>query len=196
MEVCTNRLGGPLKTRGLDDNWLDADARKRGFVSAWAPDASEFYGRLWRQHVLESPRYFIELVGTQRLPLALVPPYRYKRSYSADSNLSSLQKAEGLTKWGFVQRYPWKVLQHRGFEIAMAAISALLLAAMLASVVILRRNWRLMTWLVVPWLATIVLMCFVKQIEARNVSTVLVVQSVAAAIVLTALFRQRRSGAP
>ena len=178
-----------------DDSWLGEDAWKRGFASPWTPEASEFYGRLWRQHVLEHPGYFISLVVKHRLPLALVPPYRYW-DYSGDSDLWSQKYAEGLTKWGFVRKYPWKVLRHRGIEIAMAAVSALLLFSMPASILLLRRDWQSIAWLVIPWLVTIVSMCLVKNIESRNISPVLVVHSVAAAIVITALFSRQHSGAP
>ena len=183
----------------LDDGWVDNDARKRGFVSVWSVEADQFYRKLWKQNIQEHPDYFAKLIFTQRLPLALIPPYSYRRENSPEFDFTAIRDTEGLTKWGVVQKYPLEVIKYRGFEIAMAFVSLLLLLSMIAAVFIHRRNWRVMGWLIIPWLLTIVSMCLVKQIEARNVSSILVMQVVTVAIVLTALVetrrQRRRSGA-
>ena len=121
----------------LDDGWVDEDARKRGFVSAWSVDADQFYRGLWKKYVSERPDYLAKVVLTQRLPLALIPPYSYRRANSPEFDFTTIRDREGLTKWGVVQRYPLQVLQYRGFEIAMAGISALLLASLLAAIVLI-----------------------------------------------------------
>lgn len=175
----------------LDDNWLGGDAVKRGFSSQWSPEASEFYARKWRENIAADPVFFLKTVMKERLPFALIPGYTYKHGRSNEEvNLSDLQAAERLTKWQFVERYPLLVLRNRGFEIAMMGLSAVLLVIMLISVVVMKSSWHKMAWLIIPWIATISSISIVKQIESRNVSTILVVQSVAVAIVIVALLRR------
>lgn len=178
----------------LDDAWADRDARKRGFTTVWSSEADEFYRKLYWQCVREHPGFWARNLVINRLPVALIPPYEPP---SRDDRLfTDYRQREGLTRWGVVMKYPGMVLTHKGPAMLTAMLSGLLVVAMLAAVVIERRRWRQMMWLVLPWLFVIVVISLVKQIEPRNVAGTLIVLTAAAGVVVEHFIasRQRKKG--
>ncbi len=179
----------------LNDGWVEHDARDRGFATAWSPEADGFYRRLYWQCVREHPGFWARTLFIKRMPMAMVP--RYELPSGDERFFSDYRRREGLTPLGVVLKHPGMVLEHKGPAVLLVALSALLVAAMLAAAVIRRRQWRQMMWLLLPWLFVIAVMSLVKQVEARNVAGMRVVQAAAAGVVIEHFIsrRQRRSGA-
>ena len=166
----------------LNDAWVDDDARKRGFTTAWSPEADEFYRKLYWQCVREHPGAWVRNIVVNRLPGGLVPLFELP---SSDHRFFyDYRQREGLTRLGVVMKHPDMVLKHKGPALLMATLSALLAVAMLAAAVIKRRRWRQATWLVLPWLFVIAALSVVKQIEPRNVVGLVVLQASAAGVVI------------
>ena len=173
----------------LSDEWLTKDAIRRGFVNgAWTPRADEFYRRAWRQSIMQHPVTFARLVMLHRVPMALVPPYIVRRFPTQGFSFAKMRLEGGLSALQCVRRYPGTILANYWVEMFMATCSAVLLVGIVALAFQRRYSGRAVVWLLVPWIFSMGTMVVVKQIEPRNVSGVLVVQSLALAVALEGLY--------
>lgn len=180
----------------LSDEWLIEDAVKRGYPTAWCHDADVFYRRQFIEHLREDPVYYLRLVLVHRLPLALAPPYQvFQEDPDSEFRFSKVMQKEGLSRWGVVRKYPMKVVARFGPRLIMLGLSGLLTLNLFWVLVAMRRRWRQMAWLLVPWLYVVGTMVLLKFVEPRNVSGVLVVQTVALALTAIALVDRRRRAA-
>jgi hypothetical protein len=170
----------------LDDNWIEQDARARGFArGAWSPEADLFYGDLYRQHVREHPLYVAKLVLVHRLPFAVVPPYLVRDPRERpEFRFGELRQQTGLSNWGVVRTYPGAFFRLMWPELAMIALSGLLAANLLGLLAWARRRWRELSWLLLPWAYHVGSLSLVKYIEPQNVAVVLGVQSVGLGLTL------------
>jgi 4-amino-4-deoxy-L-arabinose transferase-like glycosyltransferase len=180
----------------MDDGWVTEDATHRGFPSPWGPQADRFYRAETWKCIREHPSAYLKLVAFYRLPMALVPPYTPPRQESgAAFGFSKLRKEENLSRWQVLWKYPGKVLQNMWLELLMALLSLALLLSMPAAAICHRRQWRLLAWILLPWAYVVASIVLVKQVEPRNVATVLVVQTVAlAAVIVHRLDRRKKTG--
>ena len=168
----------------LNDDQLVRDARAHGYATAWTPGADKHYNQLWLASISAEPGFYAKTVLTQRLPLALMPPYSYRRGKETNFNIAVIQRTEGLTKLGVLIKYPLDVLRHRAVDLLMGGISLFLLVMTFVAMWLERRNWPSIIWLISPLVVTVVSMSLIKQIEARNMSVILVVQVIALALVV------------
>jgi 4-amino-4-deoxy-L-arabinose transferase-like glycosyltransferase len=176
----------------LHDSWVEQDARKRGFSSAWSVKANTFYRRRFLECVAEKPGLYARLVFLHRLPVALAPPYVLRpKPKPGEFSFSGVRIREGLTKWGVVRKYPIQVLKHLWREIIMLVISGMLTLSLLMTIVFGWARWSRAVWLLLPWAYTVSTICMIKVVDPRNISAVLIVQTVAMAVMLIR-FRDRR----
>jgi len=174
----------------LKDAWVEQDAHRHGFATAWYPPADVFYRRLFWRSVREHPGAWVRTLVAHRLPLALIPRYEFP---GRDQDFfAEYQRREGLTRWQVVRRHPGAVLRERAGSLLLLIVSILLAAAPVVAAVLRRRQWREAAWLVLPWLFVVAVMALVKQVEWRNVVGTRVVQAAAAGIVLESIRRGRR----
>ena len=169
----------------LQDQWIEADAVKRGFSSAWSPEAEAFYRSAFFAAIQAHPVSFLKLIVIHRLPVALVPPFSSGRYNPSGFNLWDIQKKEGLTRWGVMLKYPRLVFTNLWPLVLMAMLSFVLLVGMLTAVVLYRRDWDRIAWIVIPWLITVSALSFAKQIEPRNLSTIIVPEVAAVALLVS-----------
>lgn len=169
----------------LHDAWVDRDARKRGFGTAWSVEANAFYRRRFLECVAEKPGFYARLVFLHRLPLALVPPYIVRpKPKEGEFSFSRYRIEEGLSKWQVIRKYPLAFVKARWGELCLFAVSGVLFVGLIVGIAVTVRDWRRCLWLILPWAYPVCSICLIKQVEARNVSSILAVQSVALAIVL------------
>jgi 4-amino-4-deoxy-L-arabinose transferase-like glycosyltransferase len=178
----------------LGDGWVDEDARKRGFTTAWSVEANSFYRGLFRECVAEHPGYYAKTVLFYRLPLALVPPYVVERSAESkrEFNFTDMREKEGLTHWGVVRKYPFTVLRYMWCEVLMAALSAAFFVNFVGLILVRWRYYRQLVWLVLPWAYTVSSICLTAPVYPRYVVAILVVQTVALAMTIVLLSDRRR----
>lgn len=173
----------------LGDDSVVHDALQHGFASAWTPDADVHYGKAFLAAIAAHPLAYADIVIVHRLPLALAPPYS-ARLYNPDRiSFTQLRLKEGLSRWGVLRHYPGLVFREMWFEMLMGIVSTILLAAMVICTIRYRSQWRLMAWLVLPWLATVIAVCLVKQVEPRNLAATLPVLAAAFAVFVQELRR-------
>jgi len=176
----------------LQDEWIEADAIKRGFASAWTPEAETYYRSAFYAAIREHPVSFVKLVVVHRLPVALVPPYNSGKR-NPGFNLWDIERQEHLSRWGVVLKYPWLVIKNLWPTLLMAVISLVLLIATLATAYVYSTDWRRMAWIVIPWLLVVSALSFAKQIEPRNLATIIVPETAAMALLVTWLLTGRKS---
>jgi hypothetical protein len=172
----------------IGDAWVGADAARAGFKSPWSPEADSYYRAKFFRAVCSYPLAYIRIVLIQRLPNALVPRYTVRASgangFSKGFSLAAFQARHGLSIAEVCLRYPGVVLRNESANICLIGLSALLFLALVSAAVMLKSNFAICIWLVIPWASIIALMCLMKQVEPRNVSANLVVEFVAAAFIL------------
>jgi hypothetical protein len=173
----------------LDDDLLTADAVRHGFRTAWDLDGSDYYYRRFKECVRERPGYYARLVLLHRLPYVLVPPYR--KWGRVQSVFSDTRVKEGLPLWRAIPKYPGLFLRDKWSEILITLMTLALLCGLVGSVFVLWRRWNLLAWLLLPWGYFVTTICLTKQVEARNISAIIAVQTVALAVLIVAL-RDRR----
>jgi len=184
----------------LHDNWVDRDAIRRGFVSAWSVEADRFYRAEWRKCVGERPDFYARLVLFRRLPLAVLPPYIVRgKAKAGDFSFSKVRIEEGLGHSEAIRKYPLRVMKAFWREMIMLGISAVLLTALVGVAAARWRDWRRSAWFVLPWGYAIGTICLIKQVEPRNVSPALVPQSLALALAILGIqawWKRRRERRP
>jgi 4-amino-4-deoxy-L-arabinose transferase-like glycosyltransferase len=171
----------------LDDGWVELDAEKRGLPSAWTPEGDAYYHKLFLNCVRSHPAAYADMLLTQRLPLALAPAY-YR---GGDMWLATQRLREGLTRWQAFRKHPGGAIQHEWFKLLMAFLSAVLLGTMVYALFFYRHNLRSLAWFWVPWIVTIASVSLMKQIEARNLASNLIVEVGAVALLISKPFAQR-----
>jgi 4-amino-4-deoxy-L-arabinose transferase-like glycosyltransferase len=176
----------------LNDAWVDEDARKRGFTTAWSIQADSFYRGLFRKCVAEHPGYYAKTVLFYRLPFALSPPYEVRDPEAKkEFSFGKINQKEGLTRWGVVYKYPLIVLRYMWREVLMMILSALLLLNFVGLVLVRWRDYRQLAWLVLPWAYTVSLICLTAPVYPRYVVAILIVQTVALAMTIVLLSDRR-----
>lgn len=197
--VLTNTAAGANMYKGLgedtknpwgivnEDAWASRDAVRRGFESQYSLEADRFYKAQFLKCVLEYPGRYAMIIVKHRLPLALVPPYiTIPRTGKEAFTFGKYRREEGLSRWGVLRKYPVQALKEYWSLLLMMTYSGLLLAAIIGAPVLKRRDWRTVLWIVFPWGYTVGTMVLIKQLEPRNLAPTLIVQMVAAAIVVHA----------
>lgn len=179
----------------FDDRWLDDDAVRRGLKNPWGPQANRYYGAKFREYLRTYPGRYARIVLFQRLPLALAPPYpasaRERKSYD-EFNFTKYRTEEGLTRWGVLRKYPFRVLEYMWPQMTMLAYSATLTLCLLGVSLLRWRDWRRSAWLLLPWSYTVLSMSLFKGIEPRNVAPTLITSLAAVAVVIQSLLDRRR----
>lgn len=170
----------------MNEPWLTQDAINRGFESHISHEANQEYKKLCWQYVRQYPGRYARCILVNRLPLAFATPHlTTNRTTSGEFSFTKYLVEEGLTRWGVIRKYPGKVVKYMGPQLAMSAVSALLTLSLLVTLVVFRREWRRVAWLVIPWGYTVGTVVLIKSIEPRNMAPPLFVQTVALAIVVT-----------
>lgn len=176
--TCYESIGeDPKNALGVvcEDTWMNEDAIRRGFVTPWGAEGDAFYGREFKNYVLSHPLAYAGVVVKQRLPLALAPPYATgKRESQYEFNFSMYRTSEGLTRWGVIKKYPFRVLKYLWPQISMLGYSALLTLCFAATLIINRKRIDRVAWIFMPWFYTVGSICLVKAIEPRNLAPTLV----------------------
>ena len=170
----------------LDDGWVGKDAKKRGLLSAWTPEGDAYYHKLFVTCIRRYPGTYANILVTQRLPLALAPAYYT----GGEMWLTSQRLTKGLTRWQAFRRDPGAAIRHEWFKLLMAFLSALLLGLMLCVLYLYRHELRPLAWLWIPWIVTVATVSFIKQIEARNLASNLIVEVAAASLVISKRHRE------
>ena len=103
-------------------------------------------------------------------------------------------RAESLSHAQVIRRYFFRYMTERGVHLVLYACSLGLLLGFAAACLICWRDWRKLSWLVLPWgylIATIVL---TRYVNARYLTPVVAVQCVAVALLWTSIsdWRERR----
>jgi len=179
-----------------DELWLSEDARRRGFPVYYTLEGDRTYKKLFGEYVRQYPLRYARLVLVHRLPLALAAPFM--TSYRADYqgfNFRKYHLEEGLSRWGVLSKYPGQFVKYMWKYLVMAAVSGTLTLLLIGVVIARWRDWRRMIWLLLPWGYTVGMMSLVKQIEPRNVVSILVVECVAIGVI-GAHWAAKRRGTP
>ena len=169
----------------LDDGWVEIDAKNRSLSSAWAPDADAYYHRLFVNCIRRYPGAYAHILLTQRLPLAFAPAY----STGGEMWLTSQRLGKGLTRWQAFRRDPGLAIRHEWFKLLMAFVSALLFGAMLYVLYFYRHQLQQLAWLWLPLIVTVATVSLIKQVEARNLASNLIVEIAAASLVISKRYR-------
>jgi 4-amino-4-deoxy-L-arabinose transferase-like glycosyltransferase len=179
----------------LDDNWIGADAQARGFEGGpWSPEADLFYGDRYRQALREHPLYVARLILLHRLPFAIVPPYLVRDPTTRpEFRFTELRQETGLSNWGIVRAYPGAFVATMWPEILVLGLSGGLALNLLLVLYWKRSEWRILSWLVVPWAYHVASIALIKYVEPQNMAPLLVVQSVALGMTTAEVLPARRA---
>ncbi|MBN1346478.1 MAG: glycosyltransferase family 39 protein [Phycisphaerae bacterium] len=189
--------GNPWGITMLDE-FVDEEGAKQSFSSAWSVEGDAYFRKRFRELVPQHPVYYAKLVLLHRLPLALVPPYGplRKPGERSEFSLDKMRMEQNLSPLGVARKYPLKVLRIYWLPMAFAGLSLLMLAVLCYVAVLLRRQWRQLAWLLLPYVYTVGTMSLLKQIAPRQVSPTLIVQATALAVLLVVMVERRRRRSP
>jgi putative flippase GtrA len=176
------------------DSWAAKDAYDRGFEHGpWSVEAHAFYTELYWKRVAQHPLYVAKLVLVHRLPFAVCPPYLIRDPRDRPSfRFSELRYEEGLSNWGIVRKYPLRFVQLMWPEALMVLLSGILALNLAGLILVRRRDWRLLAWLILPWGYHATSVSLLKNVEPQNMLPALVVQSVGLGYTLSRWFAVSR----
>jgi hypothetical protein len=174
----------------LNDGWVTAVAIRAGFNSPWTPGADTYLRRLFEKAVIEHPLAYARLVMTHRLPNALAIPYSAGWLRQGGFTFASFKTNEGLSVVEVIKKYPMKVIGGMWVEAAMRLLALSLLCSAGYAWIINRDG----LWLALPVVAVMLSICLLKQVEGRNLCSILPAEALAASCVLDSLISRRTNG--
>jgi hypothetical protein len=114
---------------GPSDNDRHAEARAEGFPNAWAPEADEYFRKVWFDAVSSNPSAFVASM-LKKAPIAVAPPFEFGLVNPLKTRtFSDSHAATGGDRYQAIKRDPLYVLGAYWDNLVMAALSVISLAA-------------------------------------------------------------------
>lgn len=139
---------------GATDTDRHEEARANGFVSAWIPEADQYFRQVWWQAVSSQPTAYLRLM-IKRLPIALAPPFEFGFDNPLRTRTFTDSRKAGQDRYQAVLSDPKYLLAAYWDNLLMAALSGVALLASLWWLVLDNQRWAMILLVLSPHLYSI-----------------------------------------